>query len=68
MSKTTKLKAYNQHGVFVDFTEATILMDRDLIDEVCKLGLKDVQSFYDEYCKRHKDKHKEEFVLETINF
>ena len=64
-----KLKAKNQHGTMVDFTQATIMMDQQILNEVCATpGLNGVQDFYDRYCKLHKKKYGEEFITESIDF
>ena len=64
-----KLKAKNQHGTMVDFTQATIMMDQQILNEVCATpGHKGVQDFYDRYCKLHKKRHGEEFITESIDF
>ena len=58
----------NEYGVTLYYNVAVSLMDDDLRNEVASdIAPCTAQEFFDEYCKRHKEKFGEEFELAKPN-
>lgn len=62
------MKIKNQYGVVIDFGIAVNYMDDEIREEIVWKGKCETnQDFFDEYCKRHKEKYSEEFELDKAN-
>lgn len=51
----------NTAGRYIDFTAAALLMDKDICDQIDRIGSDSKQDFFDTYCALHLARFGEEF-------
>ena len=63
-----KERITNWYGKKYDFNTIIYAMDRDIRDKLYRdIAPCDPQTFFDDYCIRHYDKFRENFVCDTRN-
>ena len=60
-----EIYVYDDGGNVIDYDTAVYLMDDDIREEIHREGKfdGDKQGFFNEYCKRHREKYNEDFTI-----